>query len=241
MVLTCVGALNPATAAFADTIDPIDWQARTRTDLEAFARAAKENYIYAAYPDPAQWQRKFDRDYAEVRSKIALVRDEAGYQAVVRYLVSTFHDAHVSVRFTTPPTEVRWPGFLSRFDNGVYRITASRRPDVRDGATVESCDGQPVAWWIETVARYESGLPVALEATRMSSALRLFVDRGSSLRPRPNRCVIDGRSIAIDWQPVSAKEIAPFTLSWQGARCIGGHHAGGRVPSRDSRFCGPVC
>lgn len=217
MTSICLAALVPCSAAFADASGAIDWQARTSTDLEAAAQGARENYISAVYPDPSAWRRKFDQDYAAVRSKIPLVHDEASYQAVLRYFLATFHDSHVWSQFATP-VETSWPGFAARYDNGVYRITASELTDVKDGAMVTSCDGKPVSWWAETIGRYESGLPIALETTRMTVALRLFVDRGSPLRPRPSRCVIDGRTIPLRWQPIGADKLSPINRSWQGAR-----------------------
>ena len=194
------------------------WQDMTRRDVRAFADATRKNYIYAAYPEPAAWLARFDRTVAEVETRIPLVRDAAGYQAVLRYLGTTFHDAHTGVQFTMPPVNAEWPGFLARFDDGRYRVTASRSVGIADGAELTACDGKPVSQWIETVGRYEVNTPITLENSRMSAALRLLMDRGSPLRPRPAQCVIGGRNVALDWKMAPLDELQPIILSWQGNR-----------------------
>lgn len=195
-----------------------EWQATARRDVQAFADAARQNYIYAAYPIPADWGAAFDHTVAEVETKIPLVGDAAGYQAVVRHLGVTFRDAHVSTQFTMPPLATRWPGFLLRFDDGRYRVTSSQSSAVVDGDELTSCDDQPVSQWIETVARYEVATPVVLETTRMTSALRLLLDRGSPLRPRPMRCVIGDREVTLDWLAAPMDALQPEIASWQGGR-----------------------
>lgn len=215
-------AANKA-AAVPRTPGPVlsaaQWRGRTEHDLAAFADALRANYIYAAYPAPASWSNWFRRTLAQVESELPLVRDEAGYQAVLRHLAVAFHDAHVSVRFgSSGEIPSNWPGFLARLDNSAYRVTASRRPGLTDGAEVTACDGKPISWWISSVAEREVGLPVTLETTRNTSALRLFLDRGSPLRPRPTRCMIGGQPVALDWAPAPMKEINPIILGWRGFR-----------------------
>jgi hypothetical protein len=130
------------------------WRKRAEVDLAAFADALRQNYIYAAYPDPAGWHAGFDRTLATVEAGLPLVRDEAGYQAVLRHLAVTLQDAHVSVSFkpsaSLAPT---WPGFLARFDNGAYRVAASRQPAIEEGAEVSVCDGKPLSWWVAAMTR----------------------------------------------------------------------------------------
>lgn len=196
---------------------PVDWQARTRNDLAAFAEAARANYIYAAYPTPNAWRRQFEQTLRDVETKIPLVHDEAGYRAVLKYLSITFHDAHVGVQFPTPSQPTNWPGFLARFDNGTYRITASTIGDVADGSELSACDGKPVYWWTNTIVRYEIGFPAKLETARMMAALRLFVDHASPLRPRPSRCTIAGRDVALHWRPTTAATLDP-SWTWLGVR-----------------------
>lgn len=213
--------IPPATAKPPTTQTPTSvsgWQDMTRSDVQAYAEAAKKNYIYAAYPEPAVWLARFDRTVADIRTKIPLVRDAAGYQAVLRYLGTTFHDAHTGVQFTMPPVKAEWPGFLARFDNGRYRITASRSVGIADGAELTACDGKPVSQWIDTIARYEVSTPITLETSRMTAALRLLMDRGSPLRPRPSQCVIGGRTVTLDWRTAPLDELTPIIMSWQGSR-----------------------
>lgn len=195
-----------------------EWLETTRGDVQAFAEAARENYIYAAYPEPAEWRTGFDRTLAEVEATLPLVRDAAGYQAVLRYMGATFRDAHVSTQFTMPPVAARWPGFLVRFDNGRYRVTSSRLKGVADGEALTACDGKPVSQWIDTIAHYEVATPAALETTRMTAALRLLLDRASPLRARPSQCFIGGREVTLDWQAAPLEELQPDIVSWQGGR-----------------------
>lgn len=194
------------------------WQDLTQSDVRAYAEAARKNYIYAAYPEPAAWLARFSSAVAQVESKIPLVRNAAGYQAVLRYLGTTFHDAHSGVQFTMPAIKAEWPGFLVRFDNGRYRVTTSRSVGIADGAELTACDGKPVSQWIETVGRYEVNTPVTLEKSRMIAALRLLIDNGSPLRPRPSRCAIGGRDVVLDWKTAPIQELQPIILSWQGNR-----------------------
>jgi len=196
----------------------LGWQDMTRRDVQAYADGAWKNYIYAAYPEPAAWLARFDRIVAEVETHIPLVRDAAGYQAVLRYLGTTFHDAHTGIQFGMPPVKAEWPGFLARFDNGRYRITESRSGGLVDGSELTACDGKPVSWWIDTISRYEISTPIALETSRMTAALRLLMDRGTPLRPRPSKCVIGGRTVALDWRTAPLDELQPVILSWQGSR-----------------------
>lgn len=207
------------------------WRARTETDLAAFADALRENFIHAAYPDPDGWHTWFDDTLATVEAGLPRVRDEAGYQAVLRHLAATFQDAHVSVTFESPSSRPpHWAGFLARFDSatGTYRVTASQQPEVPDGAEVSACDGTPVASWIATIAQYEIGLPDTLESTRFDAAPRLFVDRGNPLRPRPAHCTIDGRRIALDWSEVSSQTLGSLIQN----------RRGGRTPGVDTRHIG---
>lgn len=222
----CLAAFISCTAASGESAPPVDWAAKTASDLDVFAEAARGNYIYAVYPDPDEWARTFDRNLAAVRRTLPLVRDAAGYQAVMRYLVATFQDAHVSIQFQMPPIETRWPGFLASFDNGGYRIARSELADIAEGASLTACDGKPVSWWISTIARYEVGLPVELETTRMRAAVRLLADRGSPLRPRPSRCTINGRDVPLGWRPVAAAKLSALTLPLQG------HRDGAKVSTR---------
>jgi len=208
---------TPPTAPTTETPTSVaGWQDMTRRDVRAFANAARTNYIYAAYPEPAAWLTRFDRTVAGVETRIPLVRDAAGYQAVLRYLGTTFHDAHTGIQFTMPPVKAQWPGFLARFDNGRYRVTASRSSGIADGAELTACDGKPVSHWIETVGRYEVNTPITLENSRMTAALRLLMDRGGPLRPRPSRCVIAGRDVILDWKTAPLDQLQPIILSWQG-------------------------
>lgn len=205
--------------ASASRRPPENWRELAKLDLAAFADAVRQNHIYAAYPNPVPWLKKFERTLSQLEKELALVRDEGGYQAVLRHFAATFEDAHVSVRFTSPSTiQPMWPGFLGRLDNDTYRVTASRHTDVADGTEVSACDGKPLSWWIARIAQYEVGLPDTLEKTRNDAALRLFVDRGSPLRPRPSRCVIGGRAMALSWTQLSPTEIDPIIRSWRGAR-----------------------
>ncbi|SNR91283.1 MULTISPECIES: hypothetical protein [unclassified Azospirillum] len=196
-----------------------DWRKRATVDLAAFADALRENYIYAAYPDPERWRAWFGRTLKLVEAELPLVQDEAGYQAVMRHLVASFQDAHVNVRFNaSSPIPSNWPGFLARFDNGAYSITASRQAHIADGAQVSACDGKPISWWTGVIAQYEIGLPDTLDEVRNEAALRLFVDRGSPLRPRPAQCVIGGQSVMLNWVPAPMAEINPVIRSWSGSR-----------------------
>ena len=82
-------------------------------------------------------------------------------------------------------------------------------------------DAEPVRlrpWSIATIARLEVGLPDTVEVARNEAALRLFVDRGSPLRPRPVRCTIGGRPVTLDWTPAPMKDINPIQRSWRGER-----------------------
>lgn len=204
-----------ATSALSAT----EWRKRAQIDLAAFADALRENYIYAAYPDPAGWRAWFDRTLATVENELPLVHDKAGYEAVLRHLAAAFNDAHVYISFDpSTPVPSKWPGFLARLDNDAYRITASRQTNIPDGAQLTACDGKPMSWWIATIAQQEIGLPDTLEKSRNDAALRLFVDRGSPLRPRPSQCTIDGKPVALDWTPAPLNEINPISRSWRGGR-----------------------
>jgi hypothetical protein len=196
-----------------------DWRKWAVADLAAFAKALRENYIYAAYPDPDRWHAWFDHTLTAMEAELPLVHDRAGYQAVLRHLAAVFQDAHVQVRFNpSSPIPANWPGFLARYDSGVYSITASRQVDIPDGMELSSCDDKPISWWIDSIAQYEIGLPTALEEARNAGALRLFVDRGSPLRPRPVKCTIGGQSMTPNWIPAPMAEINPIIWSWQGWR-----------------------
>lgn len=212
---------------------PSYWQAHTRDDISAYAKAARENYIYAVYPRPEQWERSFKATLEEVQRMVPLVHDAAGYQAVMKYLSVTFHDAHVGIRFTMPPLESRWPGFLARFDNGRYRITASRTPGIANDTEITECDGKPIGWWIDTIAHYEIGRPVALETTRMIAALQLSIDRGSPLRPHPSHCVIGGHDVPIDWS-ATPKDVGQIMARWQGVAPV--HEASTRLVGDDGAW-----
>lgn len=209
-----VPAKTPGAAETPATIS--GWQDMTRRDIHAFTSATRQNYIYAAYPDPAVWLAQFDLAVAKAEAEIPLVRDAAGYQAVLRHLATTFRDAHTGVQFQMAPIDAKWPGFLVRFDNGRYRVTSSRLAGVRDDAELTACDGKPVSWWIDTIGQYEISTPIALENSRMTAALRLLMDQDSPLRPRPSQCVVDGRTVVLDWKPAPLDELQPIILSWQG-------------------------
>lgn len=211
-------AASPQSAAPA-ALSAEDWQRQARIDLAAFAEALRQNYIYAAYPDPAGWNAWFDRTLSTVEAGLPLVRDEAGYQAVLRHLAATFQDQHVYVQFDrSMQIPSRWPGFLARFDGATYRTVASRQAGIADGEAISACDGKPIASWIATIARLELGLPDTLEIARNTAALRLFVDRATPLRPRPARCTIGGRSVALDWTPAPTSEINPVITALRGGR-----------------------
>lgn len=194
----------------------VDWQARAREDLVGYATAARDTYIYAAYPDPARWRRHFDATLRTVETKLPLVHDAAGYQAILKYLSVTFQDAHVGIQFTQKLPGANWPGFLARFDNGSYRITASQNAGVEDGAAITACDKKPVKQWIATISRFEVGLPLTLETTRNIAALHLFVDRSSPLRARPTSCTIGGREVTLDWMRISSEELGAALDKAQG-------------------------
>lgn len=194
------------------------WRKKTDTDLAAFAAALRDNYIYAAYPDPEEWNRQFGQTLATVEAGLPLVQDEAGYQAVLQHLAATLQDSHVGIRFAQTPAQLsNWPGFLARFDGTSYRVASSRRSGISEGAEISSCDGRAMSWWVSKIARLEVGLPDTLEVSRNAVALRLFVDRGSPLRPRPVHCVIDNRSVRLDWTAASLKELGPLVRSWEGS------------------------
>lgn len=214
------GGLLAATLVMAGGSAPAvnPWMARTRSDLEAMGHALDEDYIRAVYPDPAAWHRNLTSRLAVSRKEASAVRDEAGYRAVLQHFAAAFHDAHVYVRFEGPEPPARWPGFFARFGGGAIRVAGSREPGVGDGMEIASCDGRPVAEWIGTVSRFEVGLPVALETTRMQAALRLFVDRGSPLRGRPSRCVIGGRDVLLRWRSAPLAEIGPIMSRLRGRR-----------------------
>jgi len=161
----------------------------------------------------------FERTLRTVEAELPLVQDKASYQAVLKHLIATFQDAHVSIRFdSSSPIQPNWPGFLARLDNGSYRVTASHQAHIPDGAPVSVCDGKPISWWIETIAQYEVGLPITLEEARHTAALRLFVDRGSPLRPRPEQCLIGNQAVKLNWAPAPMAEITLVIWSWLGWR-----------------------
>lgn len=210
-------AKTTANASPVPALSAEEWRARTEIDLAAFADALRQNYIYAVHPDPAGWRVGFDRTLATVQAGLPHVQDEAGYQAVLRHLAATLQDSHVGVTFKqTAPAAPNWPGFLARFDNGAYRITASRQRGINDGADVSACDGKPLSWWVSRSAQYEIGLPDSLEVTRNEAALRLFIDRGSPLRPRPSECTIDGRPVTLTWTTAPMQELRPIMSAWLG-------------------------
>jgi hypothetical protein len=213
-----VQAISPKSAPPATVADE-DWRRKTQIDLAAFATALRQNYIYAAYPDPARWNAWFERTLSTIESGLPRVRDEAGYQAVLRQLAAAFQDQHVFVQFKrSAQLPSRWPGFLARFDDGKYRTVASRQAGIADGQEITTCDGKPISWWTATIAQLEVGLPETLEITRNTAALRLFVDRGSPLRPRPSRCMIGGRPVSLDWTPAPTSEINPVIAALRGFR-----------------------
>jgi hypothetical protein len=196
-----------------------DWRRQAQIDLAAFAAVLRQNYIYAAYPNPARWSAWFARTLSTVEAGLPLVRDEGGYRAVLQHLAAAFQDQHVFVQFERPAQiPSRWPGFLARSDDGTYRTVASRQAGIANGEEISTCDGKPISWWTATIAQLEVGLPDTLEITRNTAALRLFVDRGSPLRPRPTRCMIGGRSVALDWTPAPTNEINPVIAALRGFR-----------------------
>lgn len=223
-----VGIGQPAGASLpsASALLTEGWRRRTQFDLAAFADALRQNYIYAAYPNPAHWRAWFDRTLATVMAGLPLVHDEAGYQALLTHLAATMQDAHVSIRFSpSQPIPMNWPDFIARFDNGTYRIAASQQSSIIDGAEVSSCDGKPMSWWVATITQYEIGLPATRETTRNDAALHLFADRGSPLRPRQANCTIGGRLMMLNWTPAPSREII------RPSRC------GGAVALRRSALC----
>ena len=206
------GAGGPSLAA------PVDWRALTETDLRAAARDTGEEYIYAAYPNAKAFRRVLNHRLRTGLSELRLVSNEAGYRAVLQQFAVGFHDEHLYLQFERPDDTARWPGFYARFLNGSVVVAGSRNPAVPDGAAVTACDGRSVDAWIKAIAGNEIGVPTALETTRMAAALRLFVDRGSPLRARPSRCLIDGREVALQWFAAPLDKIGPEMSRLRGRR-----------------------
>ena len=85
---------------------------------------------------------------------------------MLQHFDALLQDAHVRVEFTRPAPPVAWPGLLARFDGSRYRVAVSRDCSIAVGAPTETCDGQPVAYRVNTIAPLEIGLPESLESTR---------------------------------------------------------------------------
>ncbi|MDG6078166.1 hypothetical protein E3U23_03050 [Erythrobacter litoralis] len=133
----------------------------------------------------------------------------------MRAYISAFDDGHVLLRSTeaAPDLAVRWPGFLTGYDDNGRQVVRTVADDgtVPIGSELVQCDDTPAAELMaENVGAFRGRWE--LLSQRMIHGGRLFMDVGNPFVSRPDRCVfsVDGARVTttLQWRDISDKELA---------------------------------
>ncbi len=189
-----------------------NWAAALRIDAKAV-----HDLIEANHPGPVNdldpnFRRRSDASFATALRRAARVSDYSGYFWAMRAYIASFDDGHVQLDVDKPlPLPLRWPGFLTGFDDAGRQIVRTRADDapVTIGAELLACDGVPAAELVAThvgafVGRWQ------LASQRVANGGRLFLDAGNPFITRPSRCrfQIDGQSrdVELTWRTLAEVE-----------------------------------
>jgi hypothetical protein len=218
-IAASISAVLPGIAFSAEAAPPVDnpWRQMFDLDVAGVRSALQARYIYAHLPGGTEWSASLDKAMAIAARDRKLIRNEAGYRAVLAEVVDSFGDPHLRVRFDSSPTSYRWPGLLVRRQGGAYRVVLSQRDDVRVGEVVTACAGEPVESW-ESGFASRRGLPADIDATRGIAAAQLMLDDGSPFAAKPPRCVIGGRDVALTWTAIPGDRLAVVSAPFQPLR-----------------------
>lgn len=205
MVLASPASQQDAKGSSPPPIElPNDWGSAARADVRAF-----HDDIAANHPGPVNrldsgFVRRSDAALAVALRRAATVRDYPGYLATLRGFVASFDDGHLALSTLIPsPVAVRWPGFLTAYDERGRQIVRSLtdRAPVPLGAELRSCDGRRAdALAVELVGQFRGRWSLA--SMRGREGFRVFVDNGNPFVRRPVRCVFradgEARTVALD-------------------------------------------
>lgn len=210
MLFPALAAVAVALAGLTETIDQQpNWAAALRQDAQAF-----HDEVEASHPGPVNaldpgFSRRNDAALAVALRRSEQVTDQAGYTYALWSYSAAFDDGHVgaSPMPDLPPLPVKWPGFLTGFNDVGDQVVMTREDSapVPVGARLISCDGRAA----DRLAAENVGAFVGrwmLLARRITLGGQLFGDYGNPFVTRPFSCVfeIDGRArtVALDWQPI---------------------------------------
>jgi len=175
------------------------WRDLIGRDLDYLERTIATQYIYAAYPGDAAWQRLLAANLDRARQETSLVKDYPSYRAVLQHFVAGFEDAHFTAYFAVASRRNRWPGFTVQYRGRDYVISHSEVAEAAVGDRIESCDGESLDGWVDRLAPIVGG-PPGRDTTRAAIGGQMFLDLGNPLYSLPRQCAIGGRTVQLAWR-----------------------------------------
>lgn len=205
VAVSCQAAEAPPSPKAATPATPYQgWAALADEDVDFSLQWFKDKSILAVYPDPDAFAAVMAKARAQADRDLAQVTSFEGYRQTMLHFFSTFNDAHAYLSVKLAATGYQWPGFLAMYRGGRF-VVAGSDGRVADGAQITACDGAPLTEWSARIAPYENIIP-GLQSTYAKAALLLFRDGASPFLKRPQQCVIDGRTVDLDWKPIRQTE-----------------------------------
>ncbi|PPT43061.1 hypothetical protein XarbCFBP8142_10680 [Xanthomonas arboricola] len=200
--------LSPASAQQAPQSSTAyqGWAAMADKDVDFSLQWFRDQSIMAVYPDPSGFEATLSKARKQADADLQQVKNFEGYRQTMAHLFSTFNDAHAYVSIELTPVFYQWPGFLAVYQGRRFLVAGSEGV-IANGAEITECDGLPMAEWSKRVAPYQNMIP-GLESTHARVALNLFRDSASPFIARPRSCIVDGRSVDLQWHIIPTTELA---------------------------------
>ncbi|GAA4035097.1 S41 family peptidase [Sphingomonas rosea] len=197
---------------------------------EALARDAQALHddLAANHPGPVNsldptFSANNDRQLRIALERARTARTYADYFFPLRIYTSSFNDGHLGFgALGDTPNDLSWPGFATRFDGRGRIVVDTEEPGspVPRGAELLSCDGMSAARYAEATLGTMWGR-WNLEAQQQRWGAMLFLDEGSKLIPRAQRCTFavagKRRDIALAWRPLAPERMGTLMRELRGA------------------------
>jgi hypothetical protein len=203
-MLSLCSLMIPASALAAPQHNA--WAAMAQSDADFAGDWMQRQAIQAIYPAKEQFGLKLAEAKRVLASELPQVSSYEGYRQALNHFVGSFQDQHLRIGFSLVPNNYQWPNFFAVYRDHRY-FTAGAHGEVANDQEITSCDGKSIAQWSGAVIRYEQ-LITNLESSKAKAAPLIFRDSGSPFIARPQRCIIGGADVKLEWRPVMASKFS---------------------------------
>ncbi len=186
-----------------------------RADLAAIRDTILTHHpgpVNEANPAFAEW---LEEGYQRALARADEINDPLSHFYGLSAFVAGFRDGHLGLANALPNPNFGWPGFIAAWRNDEIVVLGGEADAPPAGAVIRTCDGRPVAEWIQ-VRVFDFMFNPDLPSDWYPAVTRAFLSRGNPLAPLPGECVfeLDGQAqtLSLNWRETDAET---FSVAFQ--------------------------